>query len=319
MGSRHAAPRPARNRAGGDAGYARGAARLRKYSRRICKRSRGLVCGSVGIILLVEPVRFPESERVVYRKNPLAEVICQVRFPRNLAIEAEPPSAFQKALGSAYPEVRETRAIQLPEELARTVGLDVASLPASSAFDFASKDGAWRVTLTSSYVAVTATQYIRWEEFSEHLSLALRALTESYGIAEYRRLGLRYRDVIRRSTLKLDDAPWSTLLKPVLLAEIVSEDLRIADGEVLHAARELVLRLDSEDDKVRFFHGFAQAALPESPPETCYVIDADFSREKYTERKDADEILDRFHKEAGHLFRWCITDKLHTAMDPVSP
>ena len=36
---------------------------------------------------------FPDTPRVVYNKNPLFEVLCQLRFPHILRIETEIPAA----------------------------------------------------------------------------------------------------------------------------------------------------------------------------------------------------------------------------------
>ena len=45
---------------------------------------------------------FPEVERVIYERNPLDEVICQLRFPAILKID-EPPIAFQEQIRTRYP------------------------------------------------------------------------------------------------------------------------------------------------------------------------------------------------------------------------
>lgn len=46
---------------------------------------------------------FPESKRVFYVKNPLAEVICQLRFPAILRIGAESPHEFQERIRDHLP------------------------------------------------------------------------------------------------------------------------------------------------------------------------------------------------------------------------
>jgi hypothetical protein len=45
-----------------------------------------------------DPSPFPESERIIYAKNPLESVICQLRFPAILKISSEPPVEFQETL-----------------------------------------------------------------------------------------------------------------------------------------------------------------------------------------------------------------------------
>jgi uncharacterized protein (TIGR04255 family) len=48
-------------------------------------------------------MKFPASQRVKHIRNPLMEVICQVRFPKILRIDAEVPVNFQEEIRSEYP------------------------------------------------------------------------------------------------------------------------------------------------------------------------------------------------------------------------
>ena len=68
-----------------------------------------------------DPTPFSESERVIYTKNPLESVICQLRFPVILRIGAKPPVEFQEALRKDYPLFREIPPLDigtgLPPEL----------------------------------------------------------------------------------------------------------------------------------------------------------------------------------------------------------
>ena len=41
---------------------------------------------------------FSNDERVIYAKRQLVEVICQLRFPEILKIEAHEPADFQDAI-----------------------------------------------------------------------------------------------------------------------------------------------------------------------------------------------------------------------------
>lgn len=49
---------------------------------------------------------FPPTQRVIYHKNPLVEVVCQLRFPTILKIDAEIPVAFQEAVRSTSQTIR---------------------------------------------------------------------------------------------------------------------------------------------------------------------------------------------------------------------
>ena len=47
---------------------------------------------------------FSNQPRKIYRRNQLIEVICQLRFPEILKIEAHEPADFQDAIRQVYPQ-----------------------------------------------------------------------------------------------------------------------------------------------------------------------------------------------------------------------
>jgi uncharacterized protein (TIGR04255 family) len=265
-------------------------------------------------------MHFPEAERVIYRSNPLIEVVFQLRFARLLRIEQD-PAAFQERVLVDYPVLKESVVAPIPNEYVNELSsIDMSSLVSSlnlskrRAYDFVSTDGFWRISLTGDFVALVNTQYTRWEDFRARLEKVSATFTETYKLATFTRVGLRYKNVICRSKLSLKDDSWRTLLRTDLLGELVNPDF---EKDTRHAARELVLGLDFDDARVRVLHGFVQ--LQDTGDEVSYLVDADFSREKSTEKNDVRPILDRFNREAGRLFRWCIERKLHEAMGPTAP
>jgi uncharacterized protein (TIGR04255 family) len=98
------------------------------------------------------------------------------------------------------------------------------------------------------------------------------------------------------------------LLKPHAAGELNSD---LSDS-VVHVARELVLKLDAHDSKVRVIHGFETS--PDG--EVCYVIDCDFFTEREIEVANARAVLDHFNQQAGNLFRWFLEPRLIAAMEP---
>src|SRR5512133_4231716 len=51
---------------------------------------------------------FPKVKRVIYRHNPLDQVICQIRFPPILKIDAQIPSEFQDRVRKHFPSYSES-------------------------------------------------------------------------------------------------------------------------------------------------------------------------------------------------------------------
>jgi uncharacterized protein (TIGR04255 family) len=89
---------------------------------------------------------FPESRRVIYDKNPLTEVISQLRFPTVLAIEAEIPAAFQERIRFDYPMFDDGSGVGpaelVPQEIARLLGSSFG-ISAPKVYAFTTSDGVW--------------------------------------------------------------------------------------------------------------------------------------------------------------------------------
>jgi uncharacterized protein (TIGR04255 family) len=246
----------------------------------------------------------------------LEEVICQLRFPTILRIESEVPAAYQERIRRQYPLFRESQGLEQQLAIAREViqkfGQNL-SLPTSvRAFEFLTADEVWTVTLTREFLALTTRNYQRWEEFREYLKEPLNSLLEEYSPPFFTRVGLRYKDVIRRSALGLQDIPWSDLLAPYVTGELSVPEVATSADE---AVRRLLIRLPEGTGQVRIIHGLGQMT---GSDESCYIIDSDFFVDDRTEASSALDTLDRFNKQAGRLFRWCITERLHAAMGPKS-
>lgn len=255
---------------------------------------------------------FPQAERVVYQHNPLEQVICQLKFPTILRIESELPARFQDQVRQRYPIFSEQQALtgspQLPQELLKLVGSLMPVRP-GRVYEFASEDGRYRLTLSKEFIALGCSEYERWEQFMDHFGAPLGALVAEYSPAFFSRIGLRYRNVIRRTGLKLESTPWSELLKPHIAGELASP---VADY-VEEASHQVVVRFENNRGKVKIQHGLLRD--PETG-EACYLIDNDFFTEERTEVKNAFDILDYFHGQSGRLFQWCVKEKLHAAMEP---
>ena len=254
---------------------------------------------------------FPLSDRVIYESNPLSQVICQLRFPPILKIDAQIPADFQGHIRQFYPlfsEAQPFEPLSVPQEVLR---LFPAGLPVRAAkqYEFRSADGLWTVTLTKESLALACAKYSRWEEFLNNFRGPFEALVGLYDPAFFSRIGLRYANVIQRSTLELEGVPWSELLKPYIAGEMTTPLAPLLED----TTHTLVVKLENVVGKVRIYHGIAKIT---GSPEEVYVIDNDFYTEERVDKVHALERLVEFNKKSGHLFRWFITDRLHAAMQP---
>ncbi len=249
----------------------------------------------------------PARERSFYGASPLVEVVCQVRFPKFLAVENDLPVRFQELVGDEYP-ILETRS-----SLALPIGLmerdDLPLVMKGTAFDFFDEAHETKITLASDFLAVTTARYSNWEHFRKRVFEASKALLEAYEIRLFQRIGLRYQNVIRPHKLGISGVQPSDLLL----------------NELLGPAADVGARLRSHQSTTTFDLGDGAAAnlgvavIYEGDDKLpAYVIDCDTYREGQS-KADLDGalgLLDGLHGHASHIFRWCIQEELHKALRP---
>ncbi len=255
---------------------------------------------------------FPETNRVIYEKNPLDQVICQLRFPTVLRIDTEPPAKFQDMIRNQYPNFREVQPSipELPKEIVKILGSESPFRIGNAVYEFVSADELWKISLSRDFIALTAFKYKKWEDFKEHFKKPIEALVDIYKPSFYTRIGLRYRDVIQRSKLDLTNMKWSDLLKTHIAGELSTPDVM---ENIMHRACDVLICLREHSGLVHLQHGLGKDSESNEP---VYIIDSDFYTDNKTEIANAAQILDYFNKQAARLFRWCISERLHNAMDP---
>lgn len=258
---------------------------------------------------------FPSVQRVVYAKNPLVEVICQVRYPSILRIGAGQVADFQERIRNDYPlySIRQpaVELPQMPRELSTIVEQMIPRPTGVETHRFSSKDEQRSISLSQDFLALTECKYVRWESFRAELVKAEDALKAVYKPAFLTRVGLRYKDLISRSKLGLANAKWSELLQPHIVGELGMPSLSDA---VAFTLTQSVIRIpDIPSAQIRLNHGTVR--LPDTGEE-CYLIDADFFLESKEGVNEPFVMLDKLNQLAGWLFRWAITDKLHEVMGP---
>lgn len=260
---------------------------------------------------------FPETERVRYSKSPLAAVVCHFHFPAIARIVEEPPTSFQECVHKPFTNYAEQFGAGMPvfspkirEAMMKVIEEHSGLRRATTSHEFTSLDDVWRISLTQTSLTITCQEYPMWEDFKQHVNIAFQALLSVYAPNHFVRLGLRYQDVVHRSFLDIADVPWSELLQPYITGELSSS---VAESRVEKKLSEVLIQLDEHNARVSVHHGLAES---EESSESGYIIDSDFYTEQQTEISDANTILDAFNKEARRFFRWCITDRLHEAMQP---
>lgn len=259
---------------------------------------------------------FPEKQRIIFKKNPLDKVICQLRFPPILKIDAEIPADFQEKIRKHFPNFSESTElnIEVSPEVKAPIHSDMFQqlirMPGNKNYEFVSDDGLWKINLTRTFIALTANKYERWEQFKEKLHIPFKALVDTYSPSYFSRIGLRYVDVIKRSALNLTEVGWRELLNPSLLGLLGSEEIGDA---VINFENKSELILSANESILRVITKFVRAA---EDGEICYMIDSDFFNTQKNPIDNALAKLDFFNIRASRLIQWCITDRLFKAMEP---
>lgn len=253
-------------------------------------------------------MRFPESERVHFEKDTIVEMIAQLRFPQILSIGTDPPAAFQEMVRSEYPIYERQGALGgAPEEIASLLERLQFSPPETVTHWFRTEDGAAALSLGAAFIAITVTKYPGWDLVHERLERAVAALQKAYVPPFFERIGLRYRDVIKRDDVGLGDRSWADLLHPGLVT-LLGADLGIDPSKDRIVTDALLHLEEPEDAMLHIRHGFGGNGS------NTYELDADFYVESRTEIGGALALLDNLNHQEGNFFRWAIGEDLRNAL-----
>ena len=258
---------------------------------------------------------FSTEPRVIYRKNQLGEVICQLRFPEILAIAAKPPVDFQEAIRADYPRYASRMEAPAPKLTGVPGNLQLQNQPAAINHQFVSADGVWRVNLTSKYVSLSCSRYTGWEAFAAKLDKPLAAFIQIYKPAYFERIGMRYVNFFSRRDLGLEETPYRELIAEKYLG--VMADEQGAEQTVGRCGVDAELSLRG-GCRVKLHAGPGQVhRAGKSDGEVKFIFDQDL----YMPGKIAPNLsapaLQTLHAHAWSIFRDAITDELHDAMEPI--
>lgn len=257
---------------------------------------------------------FSQESRCIYAKNQLLEVICQLRFPDILRIEAQEPFEFQDAVRADYPQYQK-KLEQLPPKQENG---KLTPQGTTNNYQFISADGHWKISLTRGFIALSTHTYTRWEDFANRLDRILAAFIQVYQPAYFSRVGLRYINAFRRAALELSDTPWRELIQPGYLGLMGDDDAQerafIKNEQSITAAMPGGAKCN-----IKCGPGMLRKVnnrTHQTQEESVFMLDLDLYMEGNIPLGHAVPALNVVHGNAGSLFRGAITDTLHEAMEP---
>lgn len=257
---------------------------------------------------------FSTNARCIYRENQLAEVICQLRFPEILTIATTLPDTFQEAIRSEFPQFQRRQEAPAPRISGIPGNLSLQNQPPVINYQFSSADGIWRINLTSKFISLSCSKYIRWEDFAARLDKPLAAFIQIYKPAYFERVGLRYLNFISRFDLGLEGVPYSQLMNPCYLGPMAEED--VSEGSCSRCSVDSELNLRG-GCRVKLHAGPGLVKKNGQPDkEIKFIFDQDLYMPGQVPVNLSAGALQTLHSQAYSIFRGAITDKLHDAMEP---
>lgn len=252
------------------------------------------------------------SKRIVYGKNPLVEVILQIKFPTILAINAKEPVEFQEAIRQEYPIYQLT--VENEQEINLSVNGDgflpsIIQKQQHKNHNFISADGMYKINLTSGFISIATLNYTRWEDMVAHFETPFKRFLEIYAPPFFERIGLRYIDAFSRNKLDLQEKSWCDLIQPTWLGGLSSVD----EKKVVTSGLDIEYMLDDGVSRAKVHTGLGNV---NNDPEQVFIIDSDFIHIGTVKLDAFDHIVNYLHEHSGKFIRTAITDTLHEAMLP---
>ena len=256
------------------------------------------------------------ESRCLYRRNQLAEVICQLRFPEILTIGTTVPAEFQEAIRADYPQFSRRQEAPAPKITGVPGHMTLENQPTTVNYQFSSADGVWRVNLTSKFISLSCSRYTCWEDFAKRLDKPLAAFIRIYKPAYFERIGLRYLNFISRKELDLEGIPFRELIEPSYLGPMADEDVSETGITRCNVDTELALRGGC---RLRLHAGPGMVKRNgQSDDELKFVLDLDLFMPGQLPVNLSAGALQTLHAQAFSVFRGAIRPQLHRAMEPES-
>lgn len=257
---------------------------------------------------------FSNEARCIYQNNQLAEVVCQLRFPEILTIEANLPVAFQEAIRDEFPQYSSRKETPAPRLTGMPGNMSLQKQQPVNNYQFVSADGIWRVNLTSKFISLSCNHYTCWEDFAGKLDQPLVAFIKTYKPAYFERVGLRYVNFFSRQELELVGTPFCEMIQPCYLGLLAEDDVNEANSTRNSVDAEVNIRSGC---KVKIHAGpglVRKGGKPDS--EIKFVFDQDLFMPGKVPVNASVGALQTLHTQADSIFRGAITDTLHDAMEP---
>lgn len=148
-------------------------------------------------MLKTDPFFGPAPDRIPLPRAPLVGVLAQVKFEEIFSItKKEFIADFQERIRASYPHS------QIEQSLVLHMSPDGMQQKSEPHWRFVDKDKKWRVTLTTTFLALETREYKSRDNFIDRFGKLVTAAEDTINPMYLKRIGLRYVDRIMGEPLK---------------------------------------------------------------------------------------------------------------------
>lgn len=253
------------------------------------------------------PIRFPRADEIRLANPPLAEVVCQVRFPPILRIAKEEPVDLQERVRRRFPQLDLEHKMRVKVPAPGSEASPEATL-SPRIYRFKNEEEDAFISLAPDFYALTSHNYSHWSRFVEDFGLVHGAVQEIYQPSNAKRVGLRFINHLTfENTGTSSVAELFQLVRPELIA--------ILEAKVWKDANKLVSQLtfvdEANDGQLTYNYGFETADGPK------LVLDFDYYQQGNLPLAGLLERLERYHDIIHDVFRWSVLEEALKRFGPV--
>jgi uncharacterized protein (TIGR04255 family) len=249
------------------------------------------------------PFTGPAPAEVPLPRAPLVRVIAQVRFPPILAIDKQNVvSGFQEAIRADYPVMQREDVREI------NVGpLGDVKVVDGTLWRFADAKDEWRVSLSTTFVALETRAYSSRTDFIARLDAVVQAADESFRPQVAERVGIRYINRVEGAVLER----LHTLIRSEMLgatSSALKSFVRLSLAEthlkVPEISGEMLVRYGLLPPKMTYDPAVDQVQME------SWVLDIDtFRVARMTfDPTELSELAAKLAEQSYRLFRWVVND-----------
>ena len=242
-----------------------------------------------------------------YRNAPIIEAVCEFRLPSEVKWDLTIPGLLYEKIKDEFPN-REQRLFQEVETTKTPQGVEQQVRANERALLFADDRKSF-VQIGAHLLAVNCLKpYPSWNGFLPKIETAFRALTQTVGVGQLQRIGLRY---INRIAVPQE---------PVGLEQYFEFRPFLGGGLPATTMTDFlvgcVLRFSGERDSCKIQ---LATVVPDQPGGRAFLLDLDYflSQPDSILADQALEWVENAHQQVENLFEGCITERLRDLFQEV--